>query len=100
VLVLPGTSGQAVINVIGRIEGDLYDRLSSGTVPGFTVSFGVSDSQHYSSFSAVVNAADDALLQAKGEGRNCIVYPGYTAKKIELDVGREQALDAATQDAA
>jgi diguanylate cyclase (GGDEF)-like protein len=100
VLVLPGTSGQAVVNVIGRIEEDLYDRLSSGAVPGFTVSFGVGDSQHYSSFNAVVNAADDALLQAKREGRNCIVYPGFTAKKIELDAGGEQAEDIATQDAA
>jgi diguanylate cyclase (GGDEF)-like protein len=99
VAVLPGSSGPSVVSVIERIRSNLKQRLAGGGLPHFTVSFGVSDSLQYSSFNAILNAADDALLQAKREGRDCIVYR-RTAAAGKVDEEIEPALDegVATQD--
>ena len=40
--------------------------------PGSTVSIGVADTQLQKDFDALVDLADQALYQAKREGRNCV----------------------------
>lgn len=74
VVVLPGSTDDKAIRVIERIRGRLQEILALGAVPSFTVSFGVCDSQNTDSFSDVINAADAALLRAKNEGRDRIIY--------------------------
>jgi len=74
VIVLPGAIGGKAVRVLERIRANLRENLTLGTVPSFTVSFGVCDSRDAESVSDVLNAADAALLRAKSEGRDRIVY--------------------------
>jgi diguanylate cyclase (GGDEF)-like protein len=74
VIVLPGSVDDKAIAVIDRIRERLLEALGMGTVPQFTVSFGMSDSRNAETFDEVVNAADEALLRAKKEGRDRIIY--------------------------
>jgi hypothetical protein len=48
--------------------------LAIAAVPRFTASFGVSDSRNGAEFDDVVAAADKALMRAKKEGRDRIIY--------------------------
>lgn len=74
VIVLPGSTDDKAIGVIERIRRRLQETLAVGAVPTFTVSFGICDSRDAESFSDVINAADEALLRAKKEGRDRIIY--------------------------
>lgn len=74
VIVLPGSTDDKAIRVLERIRSRLQEILAIGAVPSFTVSFGVCDSRETDSFSDVINAADAALLRAKQEGRDRIIY--------------------------
>jgi diguanylate cyclase (GGDEF)-like protein len=70
VVVLPGIGAENAVPVVERIRDRLRNALSSGAVPGFTVSCGLSDSNRAQSFQEAVAQADDALLSAKRSGRN------------------------------
>jgi diguanylate cyclase (GGDEF)-like protein len=74
VIVLPGLVDEKAVRVVDRVRERLHDMLAMGVVPQFTVSFGMSDSRGTDSFDDVVNAADEALLGAKKEGRDRIIY--------------------------
>jgi PleD family two-component response regulator len=56
-----------------RLRENLALALSGGSVPGFTCSFGVTDSTAGRSLGELVDVADAALLSAKRSGRNRIV---------------------------
>lgn len=89
VVMLPGTDVDSALPVIERIQDSLRDALSSGAVPTFTVSCGVSDSSRAQSFQSAIAQADEALLLAKRSGRNRVV----------VAMRDEQAMSALTSDA-
>jgi PleD family two-component response regulator len=59
--------------------------LENGTVPTFTVSFGVAASAPGLTFSQTLEAADQALLRAKRAGRDRIVIAGAGASDDETE---------------
>jgi diguanylate cyclase (GGDEF)-like protein len=73
VVVLPDCGVDAAVAVVERVREQLAIHLSDGQLPAFTVSFGVADSSASLLFSETLENADQALLQAKSEGRNRVV---------------------------
>jgi diguanylate cyclase (GGDEF)-like protein len=80
VAVLPDCSIDNAVVVIERIRTRLDTALVGGAVPPFTVSFGLAPSEIGRTFSETVDAADQALLRAKSEGRDRIVIAGADAE--------------------
>lgn len=76
VTVLPDCSIANAIAVIERIRSQLHAALTNGTLPPFTVSFGIAESEVGVSFSQTIDAADQALLRAKQGGRDRVVVDG------------------------
>jgi diguanylate cyclase (GGDEF)-like protein len=91
VLVLPKVTGAPALRVLKRIRDALAQRLAGGTVPTFTVSMGVSDSLNAGSFDDVVKAADEALLRAKRDGRDRIVWAAPAARPADSGTRSEAA---------
>jgi diguanylate cyclase (GGDEF)-like protein len=73
VAVLPDCSIENAVAIVERVRTSLQHALTGGTVPLFTVSFGLAASEPGLSFGETVDAADQALLRAKREGRDRIV---------------------------
>jgi diguanylate cyclase (GGDEF)-like protein len=73
VIVLPACRSTEAVQVLERVRQRLADRLAAGKLPGFTVSFGVATSDQAPAFHDVIDLADQALLRAKGDGRDRIV---------------------------
>ncbi|MBK5288794.1 MAG: GGDEF domain-containing protein, partial [Acidimicrobiia bacterium] len=76
VAVLPECSLENAVAIIERIRTKLHDTLTDGTVPLFTVSFGLASSEPGLTFGETVDAADQALLRAKRDGRDRIEIAG------------------------
>jgi diguanylate cyclase (GGDEF)-like protein len=74
VIVLPGSTDEKAVRVVHRMRERLKEALAIGAVPNFTASFGLCDSRDAETFGDVINAADAALLRAKEEGRDRIIY--------------------------
>ena len=55
-------------------------RSTHGSVPAFTVSFGVADADDGTTFDEIAARADEALLAAKVAGRNRVVVAGDTGR--------------------
>ena len=73
VIVLPECSIDDAVAVAERLRRRLRDTLANPTVPPFTVSVGVADSGSENGFSETLARADEALLNAKAEGRDRVV---------------------------
>jgi diguanylate cyclase (GGDEF)-like protein len=76
VVALPDCSLDNAFTVIERIRSELRAVLANGTVPPFTVSFGIAASELGLTFSQTLEAADEALLHAKRSGRDRISIAG------------------------
>ncbi len=77
VIVLPGCPVKEALVVLGRVRQRMAERLATAQLPVFTVSFGLATSDQGSDFEAVVNLADQALMNAKASGRDqVVVAPG------------------------
>ena len=76
VAVLPECSVENAIAVIERIRSQLRVALTGGSLPMFTVSFGIAASEVGLTFSQTLDAADQALLCAKRAGRDRVVVDG------------------------
>jgi diguanylate cyclase (GGDEF)-like protein len=73
IVVLPDADMLTAQQVLERIREHLALALTSGQVPGFTVSFGLASSLDADTFDDVVAIADSALLAAKAAGRNRVI---------------------------
>jgi diguanylate cyclase (GGDEF)-like protein len=69
-IVLPDTTAAQGCAFAERVREELALRLTSGTTPPFTASFGFADTADGEHFDEVVLVADAALLAAKRQGRN------------------------------
>jgi len=76
VLVLPECEIDEAVTVVQRVRAGLADALLGGRLPIFTVSFGVATSNDGESFERVVALADEALMRAKANGRDCVLVSG------------------------
>jgi len=76
VLVLPECAIDEAVAVVERVRGGLANALVGGRLPPFTVSFGVATSEQADSFERVVALADEALMRAKANGRDCVLVSG------------------------
>ena len=79
VLVFPGLAGAEAASALRRTQEDLLVATAKGNVPGFTVSYGVTDSHQAATLEELLRIADLHLFQAKREGRNRIVFDGAEA---------------------
>ena len=93
-------------DVIDRIRLELAARLSTSDLPGFTVSFGIVAAEQCASLEQAVRLADDALYEAKAQGRNCSVIastdrlaeelqtpPAHAARRLKVGVLANLARD-------
>jgi diguanylate cyclase (GGDEF)-like protein len=78
VIVLPDCSIPDAQAVLERIRDQLAAVQQHGTVPPFTVSFGVATSRPDLPYDEVIETADQALLQAKASGRDRVIVAGTT----------------------
>jgi len=76
VLVLPECEVDEAVAVVQRVRAGLADALLGGRLPPFTVSFGIATSTQGESFERIVALADEALLRAKANGRDCVLVSG------------------------
>jgi diguanylate cyclase (GGDEF)-like protein len=70
VLVLPRASADDAVAVLDRVRHSLTKALQGAATPRFTVSFGVAEKAEGELFVDALAHADQALLQAKSEGRD------------------------------
>jgi diguanylate cyclase (GGDEF)-like protein len=78
VVVLPDCTIADAYTVIDRVRARLADAQHGGTVPPFTVSFGLAPGEVDLAFGEIVEQADTALLRAKSEGRDRVVLAAGT----------------------
>ncbi len=73
VIVLPGLDALTAAPVLHRLREKLREAVGTATIPGFTVSIGVADSSWSALLPDLLRAADEALMQAKTDGRDRLV---------------------------
>ncbi len=73
VFVLPGLTSAEAASALERIRESLALAVNAGNVPPFTASFGVADSTSAADIEELLRLADNALFQAKRDGRNRVV---------------------------
>jgi diguanylate cyclase (GGDEF)-like protein len=72
-LVFPDCGADAAAAAVERLREELAVAVNRGGTPVFTASFGVADLRHGSTLDQVLKHADDALLQAKRDGKNRVL---------------------------
>jgi len=72
-LVFPDCGADAALAAVERLREELALSVNKGGTPVFTASFGVADLRHGGTLDEMLKHADDALLQAKREGRNRVL---------------------------
>ena len=72
-IAFPDCSALDAARALNTIRAQLDAAITVGGLPEFTVSFGVTESEPGEDLVAALRRADDALLQAKREGRDQVV---------------------------
>jgi diguanylate cyclase (GGDEF)-like protein len=70
VIVFPDLTAPQAANALRRMQESMLIALADGSVPGFTVSYGVTDTIEGIQLEELTRIADAALFRAKREGRN------------------------------
>ena len=78
VIALPDCTVADAYTVVDRVRARLADAQRGGSVPSFTVSFGLAPGEVDLAFGEIVEQADAALLRAKSEGRDRVVLADGT----------------------
>ena len=74
VVVFPDLEPDLAANALDRVREELLIAIARGSIPGFTVSFGLATSGCALRLDDIVREADMALMRAKREGRDRIVH--------------------------
>jgi diguanylate cyclase (GGDEF)-like protein len=88
VVVIPECSVPDAVSLIDRLRENLAAAQHGGTVPPFTVSFGVASGRLGTPFDDTVEIADGALLEAKSQGRDRVVVAGSDNDGPDVGVGQ------------
>ena len=88
VVVIPECSVPDAVSLIDRLREKLAAAQHGGTVPPFTVSFGVASGRLGTPFDDTVELADGALLEAKSQGRDRVVIAGSDNDGPGVGVGQ------------
>ena len=72
-LAFPDCSATDAARVLNGVRAQLDAAITVGGLPTFTVSFGVTETEVNEDFDAALRRADEALLHAKGDGRDRVV---------------------------
>ncbi len=80
VIVIPDVTTPQAVRVLERLRAELHVELSSGTVPGFTVSFGVTHSDASFDVEELRRHAGAAVFRAKQAGRDRVIADGVDAQ--------------------
>ncbi len=72
-LAFPDCSATDAAKVLDGVRAQLDAAITVGGLPKFTVSFGVTEREVNEDFDAALRRADEALLHAKGDGRDRVV---------------------------
>jgi diguanylate cyclase (GGDEF)-like protein len=83
-VVLPDCDVERATAVLERVRESLALSLNHGSVPAFTVSFGVATSDDGSTFDETAAQADEALLAAKAAGRNRVIVAETPVEPVEV----------------
>lgn len=83
-IAFPDCSTVEATRALSHVSTQLDAAITVGGLPKFTVSFGVTESEPGEDFDAVLRRADDALLQAKREGRNRVVLHDATGQPVAV----------------
>jgi diguanylate cyclase (GGDEF)-like protein len=92
VLLVPHFDRDQAATIAEQVRERLVAALVGGTVPRFTASFGVADSQQGTTATRVIRAADLAMYDAKNAGRDCVALAGNAKPAMTP----EQASDPAS----
>jgi len=98
VVLFPQRTSTEAAAALERVQQELLVSVASGAMAPFTVSFGVTHSDHDSTLEGLYQAADAALFRAKREGRNRVLIDSF-ANSIDKLVGDDSALAAQTLNA-
>lgn len=88
VIAFPDLSVTDAAAALERVRAQLQQTLAEGSLPTFTVSFGVAHSSGASTLEELYRVADAALFRAKREGRDRVVVDG--AGMIDGSVARDE----------
>jgi diguanylate cyclase (GGDEF)-like protein len=94
-IVFPDCSATDAGRAFNTVRTQLDAAITVGGLPKFTVSFGITESEPGEELIAVLRRADEALMAAKGDGRDKVVLhdPRGPAEAQEDDADFGQALN-------
>jgi len=85
VIMFADADASSAAAALDRLRQNLSMTLASGTTPPFTVSFGLTDTSCSTNLEDLVNLADEALLNAKSNGRDRVVIAGRSSSQSPGD---------------
>jgi diguanylate cyclase (GGDEF)-like protein len=83
-IAFPDCSSMDATRALDAVLAQLDAAITVGGLPKFTVSFGITESQPGEQLDAVLRRADEALLQAKREGRDRVVLHDPTCDNASI----------------
>ena len=79
-IAFPDCSAVDAARALNTVRTQLDAAITVGGLPKFTVSFGVTECEPGEELATILRRADDALLQAKHEGRDRVVLHDTTGE--------------------